>query len=413
MLSRREFIRLCLSAGLALPMRPLSKLVPILFASRRPGYFVDASGGNDNNAGNTPAQAWQTLAKVEATTFAPGSAVSFKAGETWAEMLTLTASKHQNLLLTRYGSGAAPIIDGGGVRTECIYVSPGCAVRLSHLHLNNPTTHGAVFFSGNNLVTDCSIENSGNSGLGCSETSMTTIQNTTIRACADEAISGHDDAVIVLDNSILIDNEQGINTSTASTIYLTVTRTTFSNITDDYYPSAGNVVSNLSRCLFIPQATATHICYLNDADIINYCVFDLTNSPQTIPPVFLQETGTLEINNCTFYGGTGANKGGWVANDGRVTNLNNCIHYNNWRLAFLDVSGVVNADYCNLFDLTTKNLTTETNAVAGDPLLNADFTLQAASPCRNAGKVISGLTTDYAGNAVQSPPSLGALEYVA
>lgn len=58
-----------------------------------------------------------------------------------------------------------------------------------------------------------------------------------------------------------------------------------------------------------------------------------------------------------------------------------------------------------------------TGNVRSDPLFTnaatGDFTLQSGSPCIGAGVSIPGLTTDYAGNPVANPPSIGAFEYVA
>ena len=56
----------------------------------------------------------------------------------------------------------------------------------------------------------------------------------------------------------------------------------------------------------------------------------------------------------------------------------------------------------------------DTNGLWEDPLMtdpaNGDFTLQATSPCINAG-VDVGLTTDYAGNPIVGLPDIGAYEY--
>ena len=46
-------------------------------------YYVDATHGNDNAAGTSPKTAWRSLAKVNATTFAPGDRILLKAGEQW------------------------------------------------------------------------------------------------------------------------------------------------------------------------------------------------------------------------------------------------------------------------------------------------------------------------------------------
>src|ERR1035437_3550210 len=55
---------------------------------------------------------------------------------------------------------------------------------------------------------------------------------------------------------------------------------------------------------------------------------------------------------------------------------------------------------------------TESNPAPANPLFvsSTDFHLQAGSPAIGNGLAITGLTTDYAGNAVKSPPSIGAYE---
>jgi hypothetical protein len=63
-------------------------------------YFVDATAGRDANDGATPATAWQTLTKVNATTFQAGNAICFKAGSAWTGALAPKGS----------GSAAAPIV---------------------------------------------------------------------------------------------------------------------------------------------------------------------------------------------------------------------------------------------------------------------------------------------------------------
>lgn len=48
-------------------------------------YFIDATLGRDNAAGTSPKTAWRTLAKANATTFAPGDRILLKAGEQWQD----------------------------------------------------------------------------------------------------------------------------------------------------------------------------------------------------------------------------------------------------------------------------------------------------------------------------------------
>ncbi|MCK5272452.1 MAG: right-handed parallel beta-helix repeat-containing protein, partial [Sedimentisphaerales bacterium] len=46
-------------------------------------YYVDATGGNDNNDGRSDATAWRTIGKVNNYTFQTGDDVYLKCGETW------------------------------------------------------------------------------------------------------------------------------------------------------------------------------------------------------------------------------------------------------------------------------------------------------------------------------------------
>jgi len=77
-------------------------------------YYVDASAGNDANAGTSAAAPWKTIARVEAQTLAPGDTVLFKRGETWKEQLDITTSGTSSNPITfgAYASGTNPLIDG-------------------------------------------------------------------------------------------------------------------------------------------------------------------------------------------------------------------------------------------------------------------------------------------------------------
>ena len=87
-------------------------------------------------------------------------------------------------------------------------------------------------------------------------------------------------------------------------------------------------------------------------------------------------------------------------------NTGNDFEYNNVTEPFLSWKSLVGSDV---------------NSLSSDPLFTdgsgsysqaTDFVLQSGSPCVNAG-VNVGLTTDYAGNPVNNPPSIGAYEFEA
>lgn len=77
-------------------------------------YYVSSSG-SDGAAGTSEESPWQTLAKVNTTTFAPGDVILFKKGDTWrGEQLRVPSSGTENNYITfgAYGEGERPEILG-------------------------------------------------------------------------------------------------------------------------------------------------------------------------------------------------------------------------------------------------------------------------------------------------------------
>lgn len=82
-------------------------------------YYVDATLGDDDDAGDID-HPWQTIAKVNASSFNPGDNVYFKRGEVWREQLTVPSSGSAGNPITfgAYGTGADPVISGADVVTS-------------------------------------------------------------------------------------------------------------------------------------------------------------------------------------------------------------------------------------------------------------------------------------------------------
>jgi hypothetical protein len=55
-------------------------------------YYVDASNGNDRNAGTSPSDPWKTIAKLNSSLFSPGDTILLRRGQTWHECLSITSS---------------------------------------------------------------------------------------------------------------------------------------------------------------------------------------------------------------------------------------------------------------------------------------------------------------------------------
>lgn len=96
-------------------------------------YYIDATGGNDLNSGTSTGAAWQTISKVNTTSFNPGDSVLFERGETWLEKLGMISSGTSGNTITfgAYGSGNKPNLYGNstistnyGVFNDLIFTGP-------------------------------------------------------------------------------------------------------------------------------------------------------------------------------------------------------------------------------------------------------------------------------------------------
>lgn len=434
-MNRRAFLKLLLlTTGGMLVHR---KLVPVLFTARRVSHFVDATLGNDSNPG-TQAQPWQTLSKVE-TSALPHSAVYFKRGEGWtvgglgAAMLTMPRS---NLLLDAYGVGVDPIFDGGGTFRNLITIPGGITNTLTrNLNLiNGGGGTGALWNNSGgvgtvNRLEDCVLDTHLVDACATSSVgSYSILRRCELMNFADDGFTCHGlngvGSGVEIYNSTIHGGFDGLNHSVTNGGEITTLceGVTFYNNSSHDLGALDVGTHTFNRCLFgLPGETqSTSIGGGSPTSIVifNYCVINgITATGNALPSL-----GMGTYNNCTFRGNPAiSGKTGTVNSTAvdTIITLRNCIFSQWFRLAFIS-AGEVNADYCLEHLINTGTLTANTNRIgtnATDPLLvdptNGDFRLQAGSPARNAGTTYVGqLTRDYAGNAIGSPPSAGAYEYV-
>ncbi|HEX4748755.1 MAG TPA: RICIN domain-containing protein [Bryobacteraceae bacterium] len=78
-------------------------------------YYVSPSG-SDSNSGTSAGQPWQTIARVNQQLFNPGDNILFQSGGTFAGALQPQGSgvPGSPIIISKYGSGPNPIIDGTG-----------------------------------------------------------------------------------------------------------------------------------------------------------------------------------------------------------------------------------------------------------------------------------------------------------
>lgn len=111
-------------------------------------YYVDATGGNDSNAGSI-ASPWQTVAKVNASTFAPNDFILFKRGELWRETLTIPSSGTAGNPITfgDYGTGTKPTLYGSS--TVPAPATPGWTLSSGSIYYTTWTTASNNVFQSN------------------------------------------------------------------------------------------------------------------------------------------------------------------------------------------------------------------------------------------------------------------------
>src|ERR1035441_10198404 len=97
-----------------LPFRALLALA-VLTVAHAGTFYVDCAAGNDAHDGLSPGSAFGTLAAISSRTFAPGDQILLNRGTTCKGIFSALGSGTPTapIVLGAYGSGAAPLIDGG------------------------------------------------------------------------------------------------------------------------------------------------------------------------------------------------------------------------------------------------------------------------------------------------------------
>lgn len=99
-------------------------------------YYVDDKSGNDSNDGMSPETAWQSLDKLNGTTFSAGDKLLFKRGGVWTGQLSPNGSGAPGnpIIIASYGEGAKPLIQGNSL------------IKNDDAHPENQQFNAAVYF---------------------------------------------------------------------------------------------------------------------------------------------------------------------------------------------------------------------------------------------------------------------------
>jgi hypothetical protein len=427
--------------------------------------FYVSNDGDDGDDGQTETTAWQTLAKVQSSSFEPEDCIVFRRGDTFRGSLykdTESGSLGLPITFGCYGTNSAGNVwkttaTLGTLQNDISNLifnnEASCGVKVINIGLVD--TQGDFFYNtADNLVYIYSVGNPAT-------------YYTHIEAC------GHHDI-----NQGLI---KWIDSDYVTVQYLDVRYSSAAGIefrTCDNCIIESNDVSWIGGEYVNPAIDATRVgngisIILNASNIIvrynkiNQC-FDAGISPQgwgvftqndlqfyynTISNCWysyeLWTDAGVTMTNTHFYNNTCYNSGGsfsatqrpdatysahvviWSIN-GDMTNT--IIKNNIFDISFQHAIRIHEATYPglvidnNLYNVADLAYTVagsfatlalwqadcgqEANSVSGDPLFmsSTDFRLQAGSPAINEGASL-GLTRDIDGVLVSSPPEIGAYEY--
>jgi hypothetical protein len=102
-------------------------------------YYVDSVSGNDSANGTSPATAWNSLARVNTTTFAPGDRILLKSGSVWQGQLWPKGSGSEGHPITvdLYGGGVRPVIQGNGLAEDAVLLKNQEYWEIQNLEITN------------------------------------------------------------------------------------------------------------------------------------------------------------------------------------------------------------------------------------------------------------------------------------
>jgi len=106
-------------------------------------YYIDAVGGNDNNTGHSPEEAWKTLTNINNFVFQPGDSILFRAGHEWTGYFSARGSglPGQPIVFGKYGGENRPVINGEGLAENTISLLDQHHIVIRDLAITN---QGAV-----------------------------------------------------------------------------------------------------------------------------------------------------------------------------------------------------------------------------------------------------------------------------
>ena len=114
-------------------------------------YYLDATGGNDNNSGLTPGKAWKSLEKLREIKLQPGNKVLLKRGEIFNGELEISGqgTSGNRISIDAYGDGVQkPCIVGYDTSLYAVRIYNSDYITLQNLEIVNTGRQPLPYRSG-------------------------------------------------------------------------------------------------------------------------------------------------------------------------------------------------------------------------------------------------------------------------
>lgn len=158
-------------------------------------YYVDATLGNNTNNGTSTTTPWQTLTKVNGTTFSPGDTILFKKGETFAGNIVVGQSGTNGNPITfgAYGEGNRPIINATGNNHGVSISTNKSYIAVQGLDVRNATLNQFLLSANSGSVSHVTISDSvgfGGSNAGINMLGPGTLSDISVSSTTLSGYSG-------------------------------------------------------------------------------------------------------------------------------------------------------------------------------------------------------------------------------
>jgi copper-binding protein NosD len=379
-------------------------------------YYVDPANGDDTRRGDSAANAWRTLARVNEFRLEPGDTVLFRRGSTWRGGLHLTedGTAEQPVVVGSYGTGAAPVFTAA---ENCVTVDADHQI-VEGIRATGCDWAGVELRGSHNEVRDVQSDNNVAGVVITEESHHNTVRSSTLvdnnRMSVDDP-GGDDDSGAF---GVLLNGDDNVitgNTITGS----------FATSHDYGYDGAAVEVYNGDRNQVTYNVTANNETFTelgisqdgaSEDNVFAYntvysdlprAAFLVTRGAEdSVGPV----TGTVAVNNSVQL--LGQETQGWVCYGGcapSILKLRNNIVAVTGKTGYEDGEGA-DEDRGVYFGTVTQ-FEPGPNSVEADPryVSRTDLHLRADSPAIGRGEA-AGFTHDLDGTPLPATPDAGAYQ---